>query len=183
VADRAERRELIRGYAQALFAVAEAEGDLATVEDELFAFAGAVEANPKLREALTDPALPAERKRAVVRDILGDAASPQTINVLGFLIEQGRARELGAIIEDLARMAAERRQHVVAEVRSAVPLDETQRASLAAALSRATGRAIEVKALVDPAVLGGVVARVGDEVFDGTVRARLMEARELLRSR
>jgi F-type H+-transporting ATPase subunit delta len=183
VADRAERRQLVRGYAQALFAVAEAEGDLGAVEDELYAFAGAVEANPKLREALTDPALPAERKRAVVEDVLGDSASRHTVNVLGFLIEQGRARELGAIVEDLAAMAAERRQHVVAEVRSAVPLDEAQRDGLAAALSRATGRAIEVKALVDPAVLGGVVARVGDEVFDGTVRARLMEARELLRSR
>jgi F-type H+-transporting ATPase subunit delta len=183
VADRAERRELVRGYAQALFAVADAEGDLGVVEDELFAFAGAVESNPQLRDALTDAALPPDRKGAVVQDILGGTASPHTINILRFLIDQGRARDLGAIIEELATMAAERRQHVVAEVRCAVPLDEAQRASLAAALSRATGRAIELKLLVDPAVLGGVVARIGDEVFDGTVRTRLMEARDLLRSR
>jgi len=77
-------------------------------------------------------------------------------------------------------LAAERRQHVVAEVRSAVQLDERQRERLAAALSRATGRAVEVKVVVDPTVVGGVVAKIGDEVLDGTLRTRLTEARQHL---
>jgi F-type H+-transporting ATPase subunit delta len=182
VPDRADRDALVRGYAQALLAVAEAEGDLEVVEDELFTFAKAVEANDELRQALTDISLPAERKRSVVSDILGESASPHTVNILGFLLEQGRARELGRIIEELAQIAAERRRHVVAEVRSAVPLDEAKRNGLEAALSKATGRAVEVKVVVDPSVVGGLAVRVGDEVFDGTVRARLQEAKELLRS-
>jgi F-type H+-transporting ATPase subunit delta len=68
----------------------------------------------------------------------------------------------------------------VAEVRSAVPLDEARRQRLAAALSKATGRSVELKVVVDPSVIGGVVARLGDEVFDGTVRTRLHDARERL---
>lgn len=174
--------ELIRGYAQALFAVAEAEGGLAVVEDELYAFAKAVESNTKLREALTDASLPIENKRALIADVLG-GANPHTANLVSFLVEQGRARETVKIMEELARIAAERRDHVVAEVRSAVPIDDRRRTRLATALSTATGRKVEVKVVIDPSVIGGAVTTVGDEVFDGTVRTRLEEARELLGSR
>jgi len=173
----AEKDALVRGYAEALFAVAEAEGELAAVEDELYGFAKALERETKLREALTDPALPAENKKALVRDLLGERANPHTVNAIGFLIDQGRARDIGRIAEDLAAVAAERRAHQVAEVRSAVPLDDEQRARLAAALSKATGREVEVKVVVDPNVIGGLVAKVGDEVFDGSIRTRLSDAR------
>jgi F-type H+-transporting ATPase subunit delta len=173
----AEKDSLVRGYAEALFAVAEAEGELGAVEDQLYAFGKALESQTELREALTDPVLPAENKKAVIRDLLGERANPHTVNVLGFLIDQGRAREIGHIVDELAAVAAERRAHVVAEVRSAVALDEEQRQRLARALSAATGRQVEVKVVVDPSVVGGIVAKVGDEVFDGTVRARLDEVR------
>lgn len=173
----AEKDALVRGYAEALFAVAEAEGELATVEEQLYGFGKTLEVQTELREALTDPALPAENKKAVIRDLLGERANPHTVNVLGFLIDQGRAREIGRIVEELAAVAAERRAHVVAEVRSAVTLDEGQRARLAQALSTATGRQVEVKVVIDPTLVGGVVAKVGDEVFDGSVRSRLDEAR------
>lgn len=175
-----ERDRLIQGYAQALFAVAEAEGDLEQVEDELYRFGKTVESQPELRDALTDPALPLDRKRAVLEELLGDKASPHTSNLLTFLVEQGRARDLQRIVTALAEVAAERRRKAVAEVRSAVPLDEDQRARLAEALSKATGKDIELKVLVDPGVIGGVVARVGDQVFDGSVRRKLEIAREQL---
>jgi F-type H+-transporting ATPase subunit delta len=172
-----EKEALVRGYAEALLAIAEAEGELASVEDELYGFAKTLETQTKLREALTDPALPAENKKALVRELLGQRANPHTVNALGFLIDQGRAREIGRIAEDLAEVAAERRAHRVAEVRSAVPLDDAQRERLAAALSKATGSQVEVKVVVDPRVVGGIVAKVGDEVFDGSIRTRLDEAR------
>jgi len=173
----AEKHALVRGYAEALFAVAEAEGELAAVEDELYAFAKALEGQTKLREALTDPALPAENKKGLLRDVLGERANPHALSALGFLIDQGRAREIGRIVEELVAVAAERRAHQVAEVRSAVPLDDAQRRRLAEALSKATGRQVEVKVVVDPNVVGGVVAKVGNEVFDGSVRTRLAEVR------
>lgn len=176
----ASKDALVRGYAEAMLSVAEAEDALPVVEDQLFAFAKAMEQNPSLREALTDPALPAENRKAVVAEILGERAHPVTGTLVGLVIDAGRARELDRIIEELARLASERRQHQMAEVRSAVPLTDEQRAGVAEALSRATGRIVEVKVVIDPSVLGGIVAKVGDEVFDGSVRTRLEEARSRL---
>lgn len=173
---------LIQGYAEALFAVAEAEGVLPTVENELYGFARALEQNHELREALTDASLPAENKKTVVRELIGHRASPVTVNVLGFAIDAGRARELPKIVDALAERAAAERQHRVAEVRTAVPLTDAQRERLAEALGRATGGQIDVKVVVDPSVIGGVVARIGDEVFDGSIRRRLDQAKQRLGS-
>lgn len=176
----AEKDRLVRGYAEALFAVAQAEGTLEDVEEELYRFAKALEREPRLREALTDPQLPPDRKTSVVQEILGQRATPHTVSLLKFLVEQGRARDLPEIAQALAEMAAGRYQRAVAEVRTAVPLDEQRRARLAEALSKATGRDVELKVLVDPNVIGGVMARVDDQVFDGTIRRKLELARNQL---
>src|SRR5437667_376517 len=101
-----------------MFAIAEAEGSLDDVEDQLYRFAKSVESEPQLREALTDPQLPVDRKKAVLEELLRDKANPHTVNLLGFLIEQGRAKDLSRIIGALADLAAERRRKAVAEVRS-----------------------------------------------------------------
>jgi F-type H+-transporting ATPase subunit delta len=171
-----------RGYANAILSFADAEEKLDAIVDELFAFAKAVEQNVQLREALTDPALPAENKSAVIDELLGERADPYSANILRFLVQQGRGRDLAKIVEEFAGLAAERRQHVLAEVRTAVPLDEARRSGLERSLSAATGKTVEVKAVVDPSVVGGVVARVGDEVIDGSLRTRLQEVKNLLRS-
>jgi F-type H+-transporting ATPase subunit delta len=169
-------------YATALVAVAEAEGALGKVEDELFSFAKATEQNPKLREALTDQSLPVENREAVVRDVLGGRANQVTINLITFVIQSGRARDLSKIADAFVQLAASSRQHAVAEIRSAVPLTDKQRERLERALSSATGRTVEAKVVVDPTVIGGVVARVDDLVFDGSVASRLEDARHALRS-
>ena len=178
----ARRDDLVLGYAQALLSVAEAEGALADVEDELFRFARITEADATLRDALTDLAIPAENKKAMLGDLLGGKVNAQTINLINFIVEQGRVRQLGDIVDALVELAAERRSSAFAEVQSAVPLSDEQKERLKAALSRATGRNIELKVLVDPSVVGGVIARVGDLVYDGTVRTRLREAKEQLGS-
>jgi F-type H+-transporting ATPase subunit delta len=178
----ASKDRLVEGYARALFAVAQAEGALEDVEDELFRFARTMEAEGRLREALTDPALPPERKKAMLADLLGDRATPHTVNLLGFLVEQGRVRDLSRIVDRLVALAAEQRKRAVAEVRTAVQLTKEQQKRLAEALSKATGLDVELKVIVDESVLGGVVARVGDQVFDGTIRGRLEDAREHLGS-
>ena len=174
--------DLVRGYAQALFVVAEAEGALDAVEKELFAFAGALEGSTDLRQALTDAALPAGNKEAVIREVLGPAAHPVTASLLSFVVGSGHAKELTDIVHAMATMAAERRKHVLAEVRTAVPLSEDRRARIAQALSRATGLEVEVQVIVDPSVVGGVVAHVGDEVFDGSLASRLGDAKQQLGS-
>ena len=173
---------LIGGYAQALFAVAQAEDVLPKVEDELYAFGKALEQHTDLREALTDAVLPVENKKAVVEDLLGERAHPITLGLLSFVIDLGRARHIPKIVEELARMASVERSHALAEVRTAVDLTDDQRRRLAEALSRATGRTVDLKVVVDPSVIGGVVARVGDEVFDGSIASRLEDAKQALGS-
>ena len=172
----------VAGYATALVAVAEAEGVLGKVEEELFAFAKAADLNPQLREALTDQALPVDNRQALVRDILGDRAHPVTINLISFVIESGRARDLSKIADAFVQIASASRQHTVAEVRTAVLLSDKQRERLAAALSKATDKTVEVKMIVDPSVVGGVIARVDDLVFDGSVSSRLEDAKQALGS-
>ena len=174
----ARRDELIHGYAQALFSVSEAEGVLEDVEDELFRFARMVERQSKLREALTDLALPPERKRAMLTELLEEKTSPHTLNLLAFVVESGRARDLSAIVDRLVELAEERRESAVAEVRTAVPLTAERERRLASALSKATGKRVELRVLVDPDIVGGVVARVGDQVFDGSIRRKLELAKE-----
>lgn len=170
----------IRGYAQALLAIAETEGVLERAQNELYAFAKSVERQPKLREALTDVALPDERKRAVIEELLGSRAHPLTTTLVAFLVDAGQARHIEAIAEELAKEAARRSHRTLAEVRTAVPLSDAKQKLLADALTKATGHPVELKVVVDPAVIGGVVARVGDQVFDGSVASRLEEAKQHL---
>jgi len=165
-------------YAEGLLGVARAEGLSAELEDELFRFARTVEGSDELRMALGDPALPPENRLGIVEELLGKKALPLTKATVGFVVAAGRGSELVAIVDRLVERAAETREHEVAEVRSALPLDEEQQRRLAEALSHATRKQVEVKVIVDPEVLGGLVARVGDTVIDGTVRHRLDQLKE-----
>ena len=160
-------------YARAMFDVARAEGDLARIGDELFRFARALEGSDELREALTDPHLPASRRQQIVEDLLGGKADPSTVALVGMAVGTGRARELPAIIDSLVSMSAAQANRAVAEVRSAIDLTDDQRTRLAAAIESATGKQVEVKVVVDPSILGGIVTTVGDTVLDGSVRTRL----------
>ncbi len=172
--------ERIDGYAAAMFEVAKGEGVLDEVEDELFRFGRVLEGSDDLRQTLTDASFPAERRQAIVEDLLGQKAHPLTVNLVAFIVGAGRARELPSIIDSVVKRAAEERRHVVAEVTSAIPLDDKLQERLAEALSSNLGKDVDIKVIVDPSVLGGIAARVGDTVIDGTVRHRLDQLRERL---
>jgi F-type H+-transporting ATPase subunit delta len=173
--------ELVHGYAEALFNVVRAEGELDRVEDELYRFGKVLDSNHELKQALADQSIDRTQRIKVLEELLGDKVSAHTLGLLSFIVTQGRARQLPQILEELSSLAAEARNSVVAEVRSAIPLDDRQRKELAEALSKATGKNVEVKALVDPSVIGGVVAKVGDTVIDGTVKRRMEQLREQVR--
>jgi F-type H+-transporting ATPase subunit delta len=172
--------ERIDAYAAALFEVARAEGSLDRVEEELFRVARTIEGSDELRGTLTDQAVPVERRQGIVEDLLGSRASNVTTALVSFVVGSGRSKDLPAIIDRLVERAAEERSQAVAEVRSAIPLDDSQKERLAAALGKATGKNISVKVVVDPSILGGIVAQVGDTVIDGSVRSRLNQLREAL---
>ncbi len=174
--------EQVDGYAAALFEVARAEGALAVVEEELFKLSDVLAQSDDLRSTLTDTDLPSEKRQEIIQDLLGRAnATPITTSLVSFIVGAGHARDLPGIISSLVERAASDRKHAVAEIRSAVPLDDEQRKRLAAALTKNLGKEVEVKVHVDPSVLGGLSARVGDVVIDGTVRHRLDQLKETIR--
>jgi len=174
------RLALIELAVEALLVDAETAGALDDVEDELFRFGRVLDRNPRLSLALTDPAAPASAKEALVERLLAGKAHPVTVSLAKQAVADREFGDLSRRLEEFSRIAAGRRNRVVAVVRTAVPLDDDQVSRLRAALSRYFGREIQLQTDLDPAVLGGVVVRVGDEVVDGSVLRRLAAARQAL---
>jgi F-type H+-transporting ATPase subunit delta len=170
----------IEGYARGMFEIARAEGTLDEVEDELFRFARSLENNEQLRSTLSNELLPAASRQALVEDLLGTRATRTTTQLVSFIVGLGHGSELPQIIDSLIQRAAGLRDQVVAEVRTAVELTPDQETRLAAALANATGKNVSLKPIVDPSVLGGVLATVGDTVIDGSVRTRLEQLKSRL---
>lgn len=172
--------EKVEEHAAGLAKLAAAEGELDRVADELYQLGRTVESSDELRSTLSDRSIPASRRIGVLEDLLGSNASPVTLNLVSMLVGAGRGNHIGPISDELVRQAAETRGQAVAEVRSAVGLNDDQRERLRSALSNATGMNIDIVVVVDPDILGGVVAQVGDTVFDGSVRTRLEKMKERL---
>ena len=170
----------IEGYARALFEIARAEGTLDEVEDELFRFARSYESSDALRTTLTDENLPAEKRQAIVEDLLDGKATATTVQLVSMVVGSGRGRDIPAIVDSLVQRAASAKNLDVAEVRTAVPLTSDQLDRLKAALENATGKSLNLKATVDPSVVGGIVATVGDTVIDDTVRTRIDQLKSRL---
>ncbi len=163
----------IQGYARALFEIARADGTLDEVEDELFRFARSYEGSEELRNTLSDDQIPAEKRQAIIEDLLGGKATPTTTQLVSMVVGSGKARDLPAIVDVLVQRASRAKQLDTAEVRTAVALTGDQKARLKAALENATGKSLNLKTIVDPSVVGGVVATVGDDVIDDSVRTRI----------
>ncbi|GAB2875415.1 F0F1 ATP synthase subunit delta [Streptomyces mayteni] len=157
---------------------ADEAGALDTVEDELFRFGRIVATSPALSAALsakdTDSARIAARA-GLIRELLGGRAHEVTIRLVTRLVERPRGRSLDSGLDALCSLAAARRGRSVAVVTSAVPLSDAQRQRLGDTLTRLYGRPIQLNLDVDPAVIGGISVRVGDEIIHGTIADRLDE--------
>ncbi|MFV0309162.1 MAG: ATP synthase F1 subunit delta [Desertimonas sp.] len=170
----------IDGYARGLFEFARAEGTLDEVEDELFRFARSYESSEELRSTLSDDNIPAAKRQSIVEDLLDGKATPTTVQLVSMVIGSGRARDLPAIVDRMVSRAAGAKNLEVADVRSAVALSDDQQARLKAALANATGKDVTLKVVVDPTILGGIVATIGDRVIDGSVRTHLDQLKSRL---
>jgi F-type H+-transporting ATPase subunit delta len=165
---------------EATVAAAEREGHLDDVEDELFRFVRIVDATPALRQALADRGAPAESKNALLRSLLGNRTAAATQRLVRQAALSPRGRSLDVVLRDYGQVAADRRNRLVARIRTAVPLQDAERRRLTSALSRLYGREMHLDVDVDPRVLGGIEVSVAGEVVDGTVMSRLEEARRRL---
>jgi F-type H+-transporting ATPase subunit delta len=163
--------------AQAAFCVAETNGTLDATEEEVFRFGRAVDSSAELQMVLSDPASPSSVRAAVVNDLLANRATIATSTVLGYAMSHLHGRRLDSVIDELCALAAQQRERMVAEVRVAAPLTDTQAQRLQVALSALAGRTVRLNVALDPAVLGGVHVSIGDEVIDGTIASRLEQAR------
>lgn len=172
--------ERLDGYATALLAPIEGEAALTDIEDELFRFMRTVSSSEELRAALSNRDVPPAARQAVVEDLLRNKATPTTVSMAAYATQVGRPRDYEALLAFLVDRVAAENDRRLADVHAPVDLDESQRQHLASALSRLVGRNVEVRVTVDPSVLGGFVATIGDTVVDGSARHRLEILKERL---
>ena len=169
-------------YARALLDVAVKEQvDLERVENELSQFADLFTQYPPLEKVLLNPAVPVPRKRAAVNDLLARAAfTPIVAKLLALLADRDRlvlVRDLLAAYRD---RLLDHRRVVRAEVTTASPLDAPRAQAIQKGLATLTGRTVMLATKVDPSILGGLVARIGSTVYDGSVTRQLEKMRERL---
>ena len=155
---------------------AQRRGKLDNVEDELFRFGRIVTSNTELRAALTNRTATASAKRELLGSLLGGRADATTERLVTRLVAAPRGRSLESGLESLSKLAAERRDRMVAVVTSAVPLSDGQKQRLGGALAKLYGRQMHLNLDVDPEVLGGIRVQVGDEAINGSIADRIEDA-------
>ena len=169
----------IRRYSQAVFEMADQQGTLDAWERDLRSLAEAFE-NPQVAAFFASPQITASQKRATADQLLGPEAQPLTRNLIGLLIERGRIGALPQLYIAFHDRMLERQGIAVGEVTTAVPLGPDELALVRQRLRAMLGKDIEVRAVVDPEIIGGIVARVGDQLIDGSVIGQLRKLRERL---
>lgn len=156
------------------------DGTLDAMEEDIFRFDRVLAESPRLQSTLTDPAIDAGTKAAIIRDLVSQRTQTATADMLVFALSHLRGQRASEVLQGLQALAANQRQKVVAEVRVARPLSPEVVNHIAERLSRTQGRDIRVNVIVDPAILGGVHVTLGGDVIDGTITTRLEQARRLV---
>ena len=164
----------------ATLGAAEKDGKLDDVEDELFRFGRILDREPELAGLLADTDTPTDGRVGLLDRLLGGKVSPVTATLLRQTVLLPRGRHLYAVAEELAELAAARRQRSIARVATPVRLAPEQEDRLRDTLTRLYGRPMSLQIELDEALLGGLVVRVGGEVIDGSVAGRLEAARRAL---
>ena len=159
--------------------MADEQGTLDRWERDLSALAGAF-AEPAVANYFESPQVPTSQKRETANQLLGAEAQPLARNLVGLLIERGRIRYLPQIYQAFHDRMLDRQGIAVGEVTTAVPLGPEELALVRQRLGAVVGKDIEIRASVDPTIIGGIVARVGDQLIDGSVIGQLRKLRERL---
>ncbi|MFC6886918.1 MULTISPECIES: F0F1 ATP synthase subunit delta [Actinomadura] len=161
---------------------AEADGRIDDLEDELFRFSRVIEGEPALRGALSGPGLPADRRQGLLNALLEGKVTPAALVLVTELVLRPRGRSLEGGLAEYGKLVAQRRERLVALVRTPVELTEAQRTRLGAVLAAAYGHEVHLNIEIDPATVGGLSIQIGDEIIDGTIAGRLDDVRRRLAS-
>lgn len=172
--------EITGASARALFDLANAVDAVDAADVALRTIVETVRGNVELRDALADPALPADKKRAIMSELFAGAGSPEAVAVASSVVERGHAAQLGDVLAAYGKIAEAERGIVVAEVTTAVPMADDTRASMVQKLSAALGRPVSLREKVDASIIGGVRINVGGRVLDGSLSSQLDAMRSAL---
>jgi F-type H+-transporting ATPase subunit delta len=166
--------EIAEPYAQALLSVTQANGLLDRVGEEIRSLLAALESSADLRDFIANPVLKEEAKKAVLAQILGTQVHPYLANFIQLLIDKRRIQFLEPVGQQYLALARAITNTVLAEVSSATELNETQKETVIEKVKTLTGASVvELKTTVDPSLIGGVVIKVGSQVFDASIRGQL----------
>jgi F-type H+-transporting ATPase subunit delta len=176
----ATRGAAARRYAQAVFDLAKAKGTLEEWRADL-ATLSSMFGNEQTVDALEDPKLTDVARAKIINDVLAtQKVSPLAANFLRLLAERRRLALLTRIAEVYGEMYNKEKGIVIAEVTTAIPLDEAHQKRVADQLARLTGKTVQLRTRTDPRILGGVITRIGDELIDASVATRLADLAERL---
>lgn len=170
-----------RRYATAIFEIAVEHGNVDRWRDDVRQIAEYF-GNRRLLFVLREPKIPADRKTAIVRDLLAAKIQPEALNAALLLVERGLADLAPAIAAHFEKLYNDYRGQAVAQVTTAIPLDDDLRAQITGELRQMTGKRILLEERVDPSILGGAIARVGDTLIDGSLRRRFILLRQQIAS-
>jgi F-type H+-transporting ATPase subunit delta len=170
---------IARRYADAVFGLALKQNTLERTLDDVKEIAKLFSGRT-LAYLLREPKISAQRKEAAIRQTLTAKVLPMSLNLTLLIIQRELVDYMPSIAKELEQLVLDYRNEAVASVTTAVPMDEEQRALVLSGLESRTGKTIHLQTQVDPAILGGVVARVGDQVIDGSVRQRLSALQQQL---
>jgi F-type H+-transporting ATPase subunit delta len=174
----ARRDTAARRYAEAALEIGRADRTLDAWERDLRQLSAAL-ADEQLRTLAEHPAVPFAEKERVIRRVAGDV-SPEALNLVLLMVRRGRPRAIPRMVEHFASLLRRERGVSLAEVRTALPLDDSQRDAVMERLHELTGDEIEINEMVDESLIGGITVRIGDRLYDASVRNRLERLRARL---
>jgi F-type H+-transporting ATPase subunit delta len=174
----ARRDTAARRYAEAAFEIGRSDGTLDRWERDLHRLRDAL-GEEDVRALAEHPAVAFGDKERVLRRVVGDV-SPPAMNLVLLMVRRGRPRAIPRMVEHFADLVRRERGVALAEIRTALPLDETQRAAVVSRLAGLTGEQIEINEVVDESLIGGITVRIGDRLYDASVRNRLERLRARL---
>lgn len=172
---------LARRYAKAVFEIGSKQGNLDKIGADLRSFAKAMRESKELDATLASPAIRRQDRKKVLDAVMQRiAVTPTTTNLLYILLEGERMHSVVAISRELDAMIEAKAGRIAAEVVSAKPLDPAQLSQITASLEKLSGKKVSLTHKEDPDLLGGVVAKLGDTVYDGSLRTQLRNMRDEL---
>ncbi len=175
---------LARRYAKAIFAVGQEQGKYEEYNDVLTGVSGVFESNPEVVDALTNPLYPLDVREKVMAGMIGSMGVDSVMsNFLNLLVEKKRAEILPEIAEEYKIMVDEEKNISHGSVISAIELSDELQQRVQATLEKLTGKKVELTTGVDPSIIGGIIAKVGDLVLDGSIKTQLAGLKDSIKGR